>query len=232
MKLLLHWLAWDLRRFRWPLLAWTALVAAFFFWVWYLNSHLLTLSSVQFKYAEPFTAALGIVELCILLALMSSDPSAGARAFWKTRPPAGYAVAGAKLILAGFFFLVLPLLGWCVAMQLCSLPVQQPARWGNASWFEFIWWVEALSLSAIALAAAAARGAGGVVGRLLAGMAIFILALAIMAPLLWALAPPGNYMVTPLRAFVLRGVNFQRLHGWRTWNPAPAPPARSTPPSG
>ena len=174
MKLLLHWLRWDLRRFRWPLLAWVALLAAFTVWLWHLNAHLLTVDVLLLRSNEVIAAVLGIFEFFLLLTILSSDPAAGARPFWKTRPPSGFAIAGAKLTLALFFFLALPLLCWWSVLKACGFEHDQGHGWGGITWMAFLWWANALVIGVLALVASGARNAGSAVARLLAAMAVLL----------------------------------------------------------
>jgi hypothetical protein len=184
MKLFLHWLRWDLRRFRWPLLAWTALLAGFAAYLGHLHANLFTVNPRLFKYNEVIASVLCIVEVFIVLRLFTSDPAAGAQPFWKTRPPSGFAVAGAKLTLAVFFFLALPLLSWWVVVQASGFGPDESPRFGlvyrRITWMEMLWWTHALLLAGLALAASAARGAGHAVARLLAGAGVLVVPVCII----------------------------------------------------
>ncbi len=182
MRLLLHWLLWDLRRFRWLLLAWVVMLAAFAVFVGYLNAHLLSVPSRLLKWPEIIASVLGILEVFILLPILSADPACGARPFWKTRPPAGMAVAGARAVLVVGFFLLLPMLAWWCVLRACGLESGQTAQWDAGSWMDFIFWVEALAISSLALAAGATRGAGGTVGRLLTGIGVLMIPVLLSMP--------------------------------------------------
>ncbi len=171
MKLLLHGLRWDLRRFRWPLLIWTALLAGFVCYLGWLHLNLLTIDPRILQYNEAAGAVLGIIEFFLLLLILSTDPAAGVRPFWKTRPPAGFAVAGAKAAIAILFFLALPLLLQWLMYQWCNLGEPEP-RWGGKSWPWMLWWTQCLAVGAILLAASGARGAGQALGFLAAGAAL------------------------------------------------------------
>jgi len=175
MSLLLHWLRWDLRRFRWLLLAWTVLLAGFVCYLGWLHLNLLTIDPRILKYNEAAGAVLGIVEFFLLLRILSTDPAAGVRPFWKTRPPTGFAVAGAKAAIVIIFFLALPMLLQWIMYQWCDLGEPGP-RWSGKTWPWMLWWTQCLAVGALLLAAAAAGGAGEVLGRLAGGIFAFVAA--------------------------------------------------------
>ena len=109
MKLLLHWLRRDFLRHA-PFLALWALLVALFTWarVW-LRTHPDFFIGDRDLWLSVPAAALGFAEVCLLLHILLDDPARGARAFWKTRPPGGAAVFGAKAVLLALVALVIPL---------------------------------------------------------------------------------------------------------------------------
>ncbi|MDB6134393.1 MAG: hypothetical protein JWM59_2636 [Verrucomicrobiales bacterium] len=155
MKLHLHWLRFDLHRFRLLLGVWTLLVAAYAVFLGWVHLRFLTISQAVMDRSLYIAILLGLVELCFLFTLFNADPAKGPRHFWKTRPPSGVAVAGSKLVLALVFFVALPLLAWWAVNALCVLPqyavTQSPT---GVSWTVFLFWAQSLVVSAFALAAA------------------------------------------------------------------------------
>src|SRR6478736_5620086 len=83
-KLFLHWLCWDLRRFRVPLLIWVGSVALFIGWLIWLHLNQLTLPARLPEANEPIGAILGILEFFLVLYILTTDPAEGTRPFWKT----------------------------------------------------------------------------------------------------------------------------------------------------
>jgi hypothetical protein len=175
MKLLLHWLRWDLRRFRWPLLLWTALLAGFVCYLGWLHLNLLTVDPRILQYNEAAGAVLGIIEFFLLLRILSTDTAAGTRHFWKSRPPSGFAIAGVKAVIAILFFLALPLLLQWLMYQWCNLGEPEP-RWGGKSWPWMLWWTQCLAVGAVLLAASGARGIAQTLAQLAAGAFLLLAA--------------------------------------------------------
>ena len=109
MKLLLHWLRWDLRRHALPLFAWLLLAAAFTAArVWFRTHPQIFIGDRDLWLSVP-AAALGFAEVGLLLQVLLDDPARGPRAFWKTRPPSGTAVYAAKAVIILLVSLVVPL---------------------------------------------------------------------------------------------------------------------------
>ncbi|RYD31565.1 MAG: hypothetical protein EOP86_17625, partial [Verrucomicrobiaceae bacterium] len=155
MKLYLHWLRFDLRRFRLLLGVWTLLVAAYAVFLGWVHVRFLTISQDTLHRSVYIAILLGLVELCFLFALFNADPAKGPRHFWKTRPPSGVAVAGSKLVLALAFFVALPLLAWWAVNAFCMLEEYTSARSSTGlSWTAFLFWIQSLTVSAFVLAAA------------------------------------------------------------------------------
>jgi hypothetical protein len=109
-----HILSKDLRRLRWSVIGWSALVGA---------RTLINTAGADIALGG-FGAQFGIGELSALLSLMSvlllallvsrlvhDEPLVGRDAFWITRPIAPGALMAAKLVFAALFFLVVPLAG-------------------------------------------------------------------------------------------------------------------------
>lgn len=169
MKLFLHWLRYDLRRFRLILGTWTLLVAAYAVFLGWLHLNILTISPEALDLSKPIAIALGILEFGFLFALFHSDPAAGPHHFWKTRPPTAPAIAGVKLTVAFSFFIALPFLTWKLVQLFCVIPgyVITKSPWG-LSWAAFLFWAQSLALSVFALAAARAGNGKTLYLRLLA----------------------------------------------------------------
>ncbi len=110
MKLFLHWLLWDLRRFRSLLLLWTLLVLGYAACLGWLQYHILDADPGYLKFTGPLAGGLALVGFLMVLWIFTADPAAGTGSFWKLRPPTGYAVAGSKLVIVFPFFVLLPAL--------------------------------------------------------------------------------------------------------------------------
>lgn len=158
MKLLLHWLRWDLCRFRWMLAAWTLLVLGYAAFLGWLHAGILTIDPDWMAWSGPIALLLGATELLMLFHLFSTDPAGGVDPFWKTRPPTGFAVAGSKLVLALGFFVVLPMVAWLTMESLCVKHGAVTHEWeAGVSWTRFLWLVQTLVVSVLALGAATVR---------------------------------------------------------------------------
>lgn len=155
MKLYLHWLRYDLRRFRLPLTAWVLMVAAYVVFLGWLHLHILTVAPALIGQSGTWAAVLVSVEAMLLPLILGSDPAADTRAFWKTRPPSGMAVAAVKLTLVLAFFLILPLLAWLLMRSFCVQPGYGERAWTIIGGF---CWVQAMLISACALGAAGSSG--------------------------------------------------------------------------
>lgn len=174
MNLFLHWLRWDLRRFRWPLLVWTLLLALFSLLLWYQNANIRTIELNLLAHNLGLCALIFIVWLILLIRVLGSDPAAGVTPLWKTRPPSGYAVAGAKLVLAGACFLLLPMLCWWLVLKASGAPIDFKQFGPGQTWMGFLWWIGCAAVASLSFAAAAAAGPGSVVARLIAAAAATI----------------------------------------------------------
>lgn len=200
MKLFLHWLLWDLRRFRVVLLVWTLLVLGYAAFLGWLHLNILTVDPEWMEWSEPVAKGLGLTELGLLLYLFSTDPAVGTDPFWKTRPPAGWAVAGVKLAMALGFFVVLPMAAWQVMNAFCVVPYGNSRQWGGLSWTQFLWWVQTLVVSAFALGAAAARNPGEQLVKLAAALGVAAVPL---LSLVWSPLDIGQ--IVAVFGIVLRG---------------------------
>ena len=157
MKLFLHWLRWDLRRFRLMLLVWTLLVICYAVFLGRLHLNILTVHPDWMDRSQPMAVILAGVEIFKMLYLFSTDPAAGAEGFWKTRPPSGFAIAAVKLVIGLGFFVALPMAAWGTMTCLCVPPEAVTNGWGDLSWTQFLWWWHALLAGALTLAAATVR---------------------------------------------------------------------------
>ncbi|MDB6134394.1 MAG: hypothetical protein JWM59_2637 [Verrucomicrobiales bacterium] len=155
MKLHLHWLRFDLRRFRLILGVWTLLVTSYAVFLGWVHLRFLTISQDVMDRSLYIPILLGLVELGFLFALFNADPAKGPRHFWKTRPPSGVAVAGSKLVLALTFFVALPVLAWWAVNAFCVLQEYAVVQSSTGlSWTAFLFWIQSLTVSAFTLAAA------------------------------------------------------------------------------
>jgi len=109
MNLTLHWLRRDLRRHA-PALALWALLVALFTWarIWFRTHPHVFIGDRDLWLSVP-AVMLGFTEVFLLLQVMYDDPARGAQGFWKTRPPSGLSVFGAKAVIFVLVSLVIPL---------------------------------------------------------------------------------------------------------------------------
>ncbi len=157
MKLFLHWLCWDLRRFRLMLLIWTLLVVCYAVFLGWLHLDILTVHPDRMDWSQPMAVILAGVEIFMMLYLFSTDPAVGSEGFWKTRPPSGFAIAAVKLVIGLGFFVALPMAAWGTMTRLCVPPEAVTHGWGDISWTQFLWWWHALLAGALTLGAATVR---------------------------------------------------------------------------
>jgi hypothetical protein len=129
MKLFLHWIRWDLRRFRVMLLLWSALLLVYGAFLSYLHLNIVKVDPDLFDLSKPWALLLFMVQCFMVGYLFSSDPAVGSEWFWKTRPPTGFVVAGSKLVVAAVFFLVLPIGLWLLVKGLAGPDFVGEARW-------------------------------------------------------------------------------------------------------
>jgi hypothetical protein len=134
MKLFLHWLRWDLRRFRVMLLIWTllvlahALVLGWLGWKMPMGGLRLDVYETATDSAMFLTGLVGLTGLLLLMYVLSTDPAGGMLSFWKVRPPSGYSIAGVKVVISVGAFLVLPAVihgavAWLAAPVSLAAPV-------------------------------------------------------------------------------------------------------------
>ena len=129
MKLFLHWLRWNLCRFRLMLAVWTLLVLGYACFLGWLHADILTIDADWMDWSAPIAKWLGATEVLMLFYLFSTDPAGGMDPFWKTRPPTGFAVAGSKLVLALGFFVGLPMAAWFTMEAQCVKPGAVTHEW-------------------------------------------------------------------------------------------------------
>lgn len=157
MNFLLHWLRHDLRRFRPALIIWTAAVVTASIFAGWLNLHVLTFDFTSPGFGDWLPSLLMGHAAYLACRIFWSDPAGVPQAFWKTRPPSGYAIAASKLVLAGVFLLLLPMAAWTVVKVTC-LPRGYDAE--SSTGFttgEYIWGSLSLTVCIVALGTAAAR---------------------------------------------------------------------------
>ena len=174
MKLFLHWLRWDLRRFRVMLRVWTLLVIGYTTFLGWLHLEILTIHPEWMAWSQPAALGLGVVQVFLLLHLFSTDPAVGTDCFWKTRPPGGIAVAGAKLVIALGFFVALPMLAWLVVNRLCVPPESVTNGWRGGSWTKFLWWSQSLLTGIMCLGAASVAHAWQIPLRVALGFVLAV----------------------------------------------------------
>ncbi len=193
MKLLLHWLRWDLRRFRLLLFVWTLLVLGYAAFLGWLHQNILTVDPAWMEWSQPIALVLAVVEVILLLHLLSTDPALGTDPFWKTRPPRGFAVAGAKMVMVMGFFAVLPMAAWWTMTCWSVPPGAVTHGWGETSWTLFLWWWHAFLIGTISLGASVIRHPRQI---LLAVAAAF--ALSLMPMLVALILKPAFLDVMPM----------------------------------
>jgi hypothetical protein len=112
MKLMLHIVRKDLRRLRWYLAAWLAVVAARYA-IGYAVIWGSVISGDTFRWLEVVVGAMGAGEVIAMFfvtaLLVQGDALVGSRQFWLTRPISGWRLLGAK-ILGAVLLLLAPAL--------------------------------------------------------------------------------------------------------------------------
>ena len=166
MKLFLHWLCWDLRRFRTLLLAWTLLVAGYAVLIAWLNLQYGRWDITLTEAIWYLTTVVIIVEVLALLHVLTADPVVGTDAFWKTRPAPGLPVAAAKIGIALTAFVLLPL-----ALHAWAVPT---GRLGASPGWQIHEGLQFRLLGLVALGAAAVKTTAGATVRILTGLGIGI----------------------------------------------------------
>lgn len=168
MKLFLHWLRWDLLRFRWMLGIWVLLMLGY--------GVLIAWHGPEDKPWDPaLVAGVWMVmlsfEVLAMLHLLTADPAVGVDLFWKTRPPRGIYTGGAKLLIILTAFVLLPTGVHDLLLTAGSLSPEgeKPMKWHEVL-EGFQWWLMGL----LALGAAAARTPGGAMVRIVIGMTLAI----------------------------------------------------------
>ena len=168
MKLFLHWLRWDLIRFRWMLAVWMLLMLGYgALIVWHRSED----KSWDAALAAGVWLVMISFEVLAMLHFLTADPAIGADLFWKTRPPRGLQVGGAKLLIVLTAFVLLPMgvhdLTMAASDGAISPAGEKPLKWHEAL-DAFQWWLPGL----LALGAAAARSPGGAMVRIVIGLGI------------------------------------------------------------
>ena len=179
MKLFLHWLCWDLRRFRILLLAWTILVAGYAVLITSLNSQYARWDIALTEAIWYLTTVIIMVEVLSLLHVLTADPVVGPDVFWKTRLVPGLPVAAAKIGIALTAFVLLPL-------ALHSWVVPAGGLGASRGW-QLLEDFQLRLLGLVALGAAAVKTTAGALVRILTGLGL-ALVLSLVGPPLLGLA--------------------------------------------
>src|SRR5256885_11020029 len=120
-----HIVGKDLRRLRWPLVGWFAIVAAGTLIATVGADVALAGLAPQLGIAE-MSQLLSIVYVVVLALLISmlvhADPLVGREAFWITRPIAPGSLMAAKFAFAALFFVIVPLVGIVSGAAFFGLP--------------------------------------------------------------------------------------------------------------
>lgn len=122
MQLFLHWLSHDLRRLRRELIVWTVLITGTAVLMGWIHLHVLTFDYSALRLGVWLSPILTGTMIYLTCRIFGSDFSGDLRAYWKTKPPSGYAVSASKLVLAGVFLLLLPMVAYAVVRAACVLP--------------------------------------------------------------------------------------------------------------
>ena len=176
MKLFLHWLCWDLRRFRILLLGWTILVVGYAVLIWWLNPENVRWDPDLARTVWFLTTGIVIFEVFGMLHVMTADPVVGTDVFWKTRPAPGLPVAAAKIAIALTAFVLLPL-----GLIALAFPV---GRLGASPGWQVLEGFQLRLLGLVALGAAAVKTTAGATVRILTGLGLALVLSLVCPPLL------------------------------------------------
>ena len=179
MKLFLHWLCWDLRRFRILLLGWTILVVGYTVLIRWLNPENVRWDPDLARTVWFLTTGVVIFEVFGMLHVLTADPVVGTDVFWKTRPAPGLPVAAAKIGIALTAFVLLPL-----GLHALAAPV---GRLGASPGWQVLEGFQLRLLGLVALGAAAVKTTAGATVRILTGLGL-ALVLSLVGPPLLGLA--------------------------------------------
>ncbi len=127
MTQLLHLLRKDLRRLRWPLAMWIVILVARVFVATARSAFAIEEMRWQivFQQLESVFYTLETLMLAVLVArLIHEEPLVGLNAFWLTRPYNRGALLAAKLLFAGAFLIVAPLMADLTMMVLFDTSVR------------------------------------------------------------------------------------------------------------
>jgi hypothetical protein len=119
MRIMWHIFAKDLRRLRWPLVAWIAIVIARVVTTAFLSELAFTDFAWQFigGNVSALFATVDVLMLALLVSgLVHDEPLLGPDAFWLTRPIRPTTLLTAKLVFAGVFLIAVPAVGQSVAV--------------------------------------------------------------------------------------------------------------------
>ena len=164
MKLFLHWLCWDLRRFRILLLGWTVLVVSYTVLIRWLNPENGRWDPDLARTVWFLTTGVVIFEVFGMLHVLTADPVVGTDVFWKTRPAPGLPVAAAKIGIALTAFVLLPL-----GLHALAVPV---GRLGASPGWQILEGFQLRLLGLVALGAAAVKTTAGATVRILTGLGL------------------------------------------------------------
>ena len=225
MKLFLHWLCWDLRRFRILLLGWTILVVGYTVLIRWLNPSYGRWDLDLARTVWFLTTVVVIVEVFGMLHVLTADPVVGTDAFWKTRPPQGLAIAASKIGIALTAFVILPL-----GLYALAVPA---GRLGTSIDWQVLAGLQFRLQGLVALGAAAVKTTAGATIRILTGLGLGIVLSLVCPPLLGIdsakLAPDGNPFIfhviscfwilagTGLFLFARRGHHPAEWVRWSVW---------------
>ena len=176
MKLFLHWLCWDLRRFRILLLGWTILVVGYTVLIRWLNPENVRWDPDLARTIWFLTTGVIILEVFGMLHVLTADPVVGTDVFWKTRPTPGLPVAAAKIGIALTAFVLLPL-----ALHALAVPAGRPRT--SIDW-QILAGLLFRLLGLVALGAAAVKTTAGATVRILTGLGLALVLSLVCPPLL------------------------------------------------
>lgn len=157
MNFFLHWLRHDLRRLRTSLIIWTAVVGIASIFAGWLNLHVLTFDFTSPGFGDWLPGLLTGHAAYVACRIFWSDSAGAPQAFWKTRPPSGYAIGASKLVLAGVFLLILPMAAWTILKITCLPRGYIAYSDGDFTTAEYLWATLSLLVCIVALGTASAR---------------------------------------------------------------------------
>jgi len=224
MKHILHLVRFDAAALKWPLLGWTALLAAEAAWFYVGPSSVgRGGTSASSLLASVPIFIRGILTALLVVQLVQKDPMVGTTAFWQARPLSRGALLASKVISAVLWFVGLPAAITIGVLLLLGLALRDAAHAG--------WMVSQVQISIVVASMAAAAVTtsllyftlamlGGIAAWGSIGSGIGSMLAKARPALRYAVGPNDRSVVIPLviaALFITTVVSYLTLSVKRTW---------------